>query len=136
MLNASITTAVLFATGDAMAQHGVEGTKGKGHDFGRTARMAAYGGLVFGPVATKWFGFLQKRIVFPGKPNLEIVARVAADQCLFASTNLFFFLSSMAIMEGSDPQKKLESTYFKALQKNWMVCIFVLKISFDSHDLC
>ena len=27
----------------------------------------------------------------------------------------------MAIMEGSDPQKKLESTYTTALAKNWMV---------------
>jgi protein Mpv17 len=104
-----------------MAQHGVEGTGTKGHDFGRTVRMASYGGLIFGPVATKWFGFLQKRVVFPGRPNTEIIARVAADQVLFASTNLFCFLSSMAIMEGTDPKKKLESTYFNALQKNWMV---------------
>ena len=71
--------------------------------------------------ATKWFGFLQKRIVIPGRPNLEIVARVLTDQTVFASTNLFCFLSSMALMEGTDPQKKLQDSYFTALQKNWMV---------------
>jgi len=83
--------------------------------------MALYGGAIFGPAATTWFGFLQKRVVIPGRPNLEILARVAADQCLFAGTNLFVFLSTMAILEGSDPKKKLESTYWNALQKNWMV---------------
>ena len=76
---------------------------------------------VFGPAATTWFGFLQRKVQIPGRPNLEILARVGLDQTVFASTNLFVFLSSMAIMEGSDPQKKLESTYKTALAKNWMV---------------
>lgn len=83
--------------------------------------MALYGGAVFGPAATKWFGFLQKKIRIPSSPNLEILARVGVDQCVFASTNLFVFLSTMAILEGSDPKKKLETTYVNALKKNWMV---------------
>jgi protein Mpv17 len=83
--------------------------------------MAFYGGCIFGPAATKWFGFLQKRVVIKDSPNLTIVARVAADQCLFATGNLFFFLSTMAIMEGSSPKDKLAQTYTTALQKNWMV---------------
>jgi protein Mpv17 len=62
--------------------------------------------------------------------NLEIVARVAADQTLFAPTNLFVFLSSMAIMEGSSPTEKLDKTYANALQKNWMVWPFVQLINF------
>jgi len=121
LLTQSITTAVLFATGDTMAQQFVERKGFANHELGRTGRMALYGGCVFGPAATKWFGFLQNKIQIPGRPNLEILARVGADQCLFASTNLFVFLSSMAIMEGSDPKKKLESTYWNALTKNWMV---------------
>lgn len=83
--------------------------------------MALYGGCVFGPAATTWFGFLQRKVVIPGKPNLEIVARVLTDQTVFASTNLFCFLSSMAIMEGTDPSDKLKQSYTTALQKNWMV---------------
>jgi hypothetical protein len=35
---------VLFATGDAMAQQGVEGRGLENHDLARTGRMAAYGG--------------------------------------------------------------------------------------------
>ena len=121
LLTQSVTTAVLFATGDTMAQQLVEKKGFDKHELARTGRMALYGGAVFGPAATLWFGFLQKRIRIPGRPNLEILARVGVDQCVFASTNMFVFLSTMAILEGSDPKKKLESTYFNALQKNWMV---------------
>lgn len=85
---------------------------------------------IFGPAATKWFGFLQRKIRIPSSPNLEIVARVAADQTVFASANLFCFLSSMALMEGTDPQKKLESTYATALTKNWMVWPWVQLANF------
>lgn len=84
---------------------------------------------VFGPGATKWYQFLQRKIVLRNK-NAEIVARVAADQTVFATTNMFVFLSSMAIMEGSDPKKKLESTYTTALAKNWMVWPWVQAINF------
>jgi protein Mpv17 len=84
---------------------------------------------MFGPAATNWFKFLQTKIVLKNK-NLEIVARVAADQTLFAPTNLFIFLSSMAIMEGSSPSEKLEKTYTTALTKNWMVWPFVQLINF------
>lgn len=121
VLTQAITTSFLFATGDTMAQQLVEKRGLKNQDMTRTGRMALYGGAVFGPAATIWFRFLQQRIRIPSSPNLEILARVGADQCVFASTNLFVFLSSMAIMEGSDPKKKLESTYFNALSKNWML---------------
>jgi len=36
----------------------------------------------------------------------------------------------MAIMEGSSPKDKLESTYWNALSKNWMVWPFVQAINF------
>ena len=84
---------------------------------------------VFGPAATTWFGFLQRRINLQSQ-NLTILARVLTDQTVFASTNLFCFLSSMAIMEGSDPKKKLEGTYWEALKKNWMVWPAVQAINF------
>ena len=104
-----------------MAQQLIE-RKGFGkHELARTGRMALYGGCVFGPAATLWYGVLQRTIKIPSRPNLEILARVGADQCIFASTNLFVFLSTMAVMEGTDPKKKLESTYMNALKKNWMV---------------
>lgn len=84
---------------------------------------------IFGPAATTWFKFLQHKIVLKNK-NLEILARVGADQTFFASTNLFVFLSSMAIMEGTSPKDKLDKTYWNALQKNWMVWPFVQAVNF------
>ena len=104
-----------------MAQQGVEKRGIERHDLTRTGRMALYGGCVFGPGATLWYRFLQRKIAVPGRPNLEIVTRVLTDQTVFASTNLFVFLSSMAIMEGKDPVKRLEDTYLLGLKKNWMV---------------
>jgi protein Mpv17 len=43
-LTQSITTAVLFATGDTMAQQLVEKKGLKNHDLMRSGRMALYGG--------------------------------------------------------------------------------------------
>ncbi|KAF2139826.1 uncharacterized protein K452DRAFT_289202 [Aplosporella prunicola CBS 121167] len=123
LLTQSVTTAILFATGDVMAQQGVEGRGLKKHEWARTGRMALYGGAIFGPAATTWFKALQR--IQLGSTNATIVARVAADQLLFAPTNMCLFLSTMAVLEGTSPQKKLESTYMPALQKNWMVWPFV-----------
>jgi protein Mpv17 len=84
---------------------------------------------IFGPVATTWFKIIQQKIRLPSK-NAEIIVRVAADQCLFAPTNLFVFLSSMAVMEGSDPKEKLNKTYKTAMTKNWTVWPFVQLVNF------
>lgn len=84
---------------------------------------------VFGPAATTWFAFLQRRINLRS-PNATIAARVLTDQCVFASTNLFVFLSSMAIMEGTSPMEKLESTYTTALAKNWILWPAVQAMNF------
>ena len=85
---------------------------------------------VFGPAATKWFRFLQTKIVLPNK-KLEIGARVAVDQLVFAPTNLFVFLSTMAVLEGVSPQEKLARTYSGALTSNWMVWPFVQVVNFS-----
>ena len=90
---------------------------------------------IFGPLATKWFGFLQSRVRIPGRPNAEILARVGLDQAILAPTNLFVFLNYMAYMEGSDPKKKIESTYTNALTKNWMVWPFVQLVNFKYTPL-
>ena len=84
---------------------------------------------IFGPVATKWFGFLQRKINL-SNPNATILARVAADQTIFASCNLAFFLSSMAVMEGSDPKQKLEKSYWSGLKANWTLWPAVQAINF------
>ncbi|ETS81974.1 Protein sym-1 [Pestalotiopsis fici W106-1] len=129
LLTQSITTAVLFATGDITAQQVVEKKGLEKHDLSRTGRMFLYGGAVFGPAATTWFKFLQRNVVLRNK-NAEIVARVACDQGLFAPTFIGIFLSSMAIMEGGSPRDKLEKSYLPALQTNYLIWPFVQLVNF------
>ena len=91
--------------------------------------MVLYGGCGFGPAATKWNQFVNKRIVLKNH-NTTIAARVAVDQVVFASTNLAFFLSSMAVMEGGSPRQKLEKNYVPGLKANWMLWPAVQAVNF------
>ncbi|OAL33569.1 hypothetical protein AYO20_07076 [Fonsecaea nubica] len=129
LLTQSVTTAVLFAAGDTLAQQAVERKGLRNHDATRTARMGLYGGFVFGPAATKWYAFLQKRINFQSH-NVTILARVAADQTVFATCNLAFFLSTMSVLEGSDPKEKLAKNYLPGLKANWALWPAVQAVNF------
>ncbi|KAM0284248.1 hypothetical protein ACHAQH_002037 [Verticillium albo-atrum] len=120
LLTQSITTGVLFVTGDVVAQQAVEKKGVKGHDLARTGRMALYGSSVFGPVATTWFGFLARNINFRSTAATTI-GRVAADQLVFAPVMIGVFLSSMATLEGSSAKAKLDKSYVPALTANWMI---------------
>ncbi|WQF87511.1 hypothetical protein CDEST_12525 [Colletotrichum destructivum] len=129
LLTQSITTAVLFATGDITAQQLVDKRGLEKHDFARTGRMALYGGVIFGPIATNWFKFLQHNVVLKNK-NAEILARVAVDQGVFAPVMISVFLSSMATLEGSSVQEKLDKNYKTALTSNYMLWPFVQMVNF------
>lgn len=84
---------------------------------------------VFGPLATGWFGVLQRHVVLNGK-TATTVARVAADQLCFAPAQLTLFLSSMAIMEGADPVQKLQNSFVPTYKANLMVWPFVQGLNF------
>ncbi|KAK4232220.1 hypothetical protein QBC38DRAFT_463458 [Podospora fimiseda] len=127
-LTQGVTTTVLFAIGDVMAQQVIE-KRGPTYDFGRICRMALYGTALWCPAVSKWFKFLQNNISLKTK-NLEIITRVAIDQTLFAPTSIFMFFTCMSAMEGSNPQEKLNKSYFSALKRNWMVWLFVQFINF------
>lgn len=55
---------------------------------------------------------------------------MAVDQCLFAPTNLLMFLSTMSVLEGSDPREKLKRTYAPTMATNWAVWPWVQAINF------
>ncbi|CAG8122850.1 unnamed protein product [Penicillium salamii] len=120
---------VLFGSGDALAQQAVDRRGLSKHDFARTGRMALYGGAVFGPVATKWFGILQRHVVL-GSVATTTAARVAADQIVFAPIQLTCFLSSMALMEGTDPVEKWKNAFGPAYKANLAVWPFVQGVNF------
>lgn len=70
-----------------MAQQLVEKRGLEKHDPVRTLRMVGYGGIIFGPAATKWYGILTKHVNLSSK-NGTIAARVACDQLIFAPVNM------------------------------------------------
>ncbi|EXF82324.1 sym-1 [Colletotrichum paranaense] len=129
LLTQSITTAILFATGDITAQQLVDKRGLEKHEWARTGRMALYGGVIFGPVATTWFKFLQNNIVLKNK-NAEMLARVAVDQGVFAPVMISVFLSSMATLEGGSIKEKLDKNYKTALTSNYMLWPFVQVVNF------
>lgn len=83
---------------------------------------------IFGPAATQWYKLLT-RINVGGKATTT-VARVLADQSIFATGNLAVFLSSMAYMEGANPKERLRDKYVEILKKNWLVWPAVQAVNF------
>lgn len=137
LLTQAVTTSILFAVGDITAQQLVEsrpasspGSSAPSHDYLRTARMALYGGAVFGPAAATWFKFLSRHVTFPSSPRKTMLARVAVDQGVFAPVFIGVFLSSMAVMEGGSPKEKLGKNYWSALSTNWLVWPWVQMVNF------
>lgn len=130
ILTQSVTTAFLFATGDITAQQLIEHRGSKDHDVARTARMALYGGSVFGPAASSWYSLLQRRVVL-STPRRTMLAQVACDQGLFAPVFIGVFLSSMAVLEGGSPRAKLEHNYRSAMEANYVVWPAVQMVNFS-----
>ncbi|KAK4229712.1 hypothetical protein QBC38DRAFT_83939 [Podospora fimiseda] len=130
LLTSAISTSILFSIGDITAQQLVDKRGLSQHDYLRTGRMALYGGAVFGPCASTWFGLLSKHVVFPKSQTKTILARVAVDQGLFAPVFIGVFLSSMAVLEGGSPKEKLKESYVDALSANYMVWPWVQMVNF------
>lgn len=107
----------------------------RGHDvsFSNTSSIYRFANNlfagIFGPAATKWFGFLVSRVNLPSK-NGTIIARVACDQFLFAPVNMTVFLSSMAYMEGNSPTQRLKDAFVPGYQKNLMIWPWVQFVNF------
>ncbi|GAA5854271.1 hypothetical protein JCM3766R1_004142 [Sporobolomyces carnicolor] len=124
------SAAFLFGAGDVLAQQGIE-KRGKDHDFMRTARLAGYGGLIFAPVVTKWFGALE-RIKLASKPA-QLISRVAADQFVFTPVMVGVFFTSQTFLEGhgvQEAQRRLSDSWWPTLQKNWQLWIPTQAINF------
>lgn len=115
-----LTGGVLFATGDCIAQQFVEKRRSS-HDFPRTFRLALYGGCVFSPLASLWFGKVLERVSFASKPA-NIVAKVALDQGLASPAFVAMFFSVTTLMKGegvAEARKKVEENWWSTLKTAW-----------------
>ncbi|KAL7423907.1 Protein required for ethanol metabolism [Cryptotrichosporon argae] len=123
MLGNIVSSGVLFATGDVVAQQLVE-KKGSQHDLVRTGRIVAWGAGIFAPAVTVWFRTLE-RLPIRGKWPATL-ARVGLDQFVFAPCILTGFFTVMTLLEGKDlnaVREKWRSSFVPTLQTNWMVFI-------------
>lgn len=115
-----LTGGVLFATGDTIAQQFVEKRRSN-HDIPRTVRLALYGGCVFSPLASIWFGRVLERVQFTSKP-LNIATKVALDQGIASPAFIAMFFSITTLMSGGtvdDAKKKVEDNWWPTLKTAW-----------------
>ncbi|KAJ1989814.1 hypothetical protein GGI25_002628 [Coemansia spiralis] len=105
----------------------------------RTVRFFVYG-CMFGPVAYKWYSFLDRRFPFPKPTSMailssrkqsqlaskktSIIKRVSMDQLLFAPPAISAFFVIMGTMEGKSTDEihaSFRERYFKALVGNYIL---------------
>lgn len=82
--------------------------------------MGSYGGLIFAPIVVPWYKFLDTRIVFANAKK-QLLARVAADQLVFAPFGIALFLSSMSAVKGADPVAAVREKWWDTLKANWVI---------------
>ncbi|KAI4519375.1 hypothetical protein K525DRAFT_258560 [Schizophyllum commune Loenen D] len=129
MLTQCLTAAVLFSGGDVLAQQFVE-KRGSLHDYTRTARLAFYGGVCFGPPMTLWYQFLN-RIKF-ASPRRAVIYRVP-DRGIPPPVAVVYFFSMMSLLEGKpyEAPDRVRSAYVPTIIRNWGVFIPAQIINFS-----
>lgn len=72
------------------------------HDWVRTLRLCAFGGLISGPVGSRWYRFLEHKVPQTAQrgPAATLLARVALDQLLYAPSFIAVFFVAQSAMEG------------------------------------
>ncbi|KAJ3981368.1 hypothetical protein F5890DRAFT_1536065 [Lentinula detonsa] len=128
MATQSTTSAIIFGTGDIIAQQVVDRKGFNNHDrcvqFTRTARFVFYGACLFGPVLTKWHQFINRRHFT--SPLRAVVYKVTLDQLVaapFITVPMFF--GSMSILEGRPDEaiSRIRNSYVSTLTRGW--CLFI-----------
>jgi protein Mpv17 len=76
-------------------------SKGKPWDARRTAKMAAFGLCLHGPIGHYWYGFLDRSIMANAPTSAAAVfSKTAIDQILWAPIFTSVFFGSMKVMDG------------------------------------
>ncbi|KIY69563.1 hypothetical protein CYLTODRAFT_225662 [Cylindrobasidium torrendii FP15055 ss-10] len=129
LLTQCASAAVLFGSGDLIAQQVIE-KKGSKHDLARTARLAFYGGAIFGPPITKWFQFLGR--IQSKSPLRGTFVKVWLDQAVMAPMAVGVFFSSIALLEGKPNEivPRLKDKYRQTVLMNWGVFIPTQMVNF------
>ncbi|KPV75394.1 uncharacterized protein RHOBADRAFT_66412, partial [Rhodotorula graminis WP1] len=126
-----VSAGFLFGAGDVLAQQGIE-KRGRDHDYMRTLRLSAYGGLIFAPLITRVYGFID-RIRFQSKVATT-VARVGVDQFVLTPCVLTIFFTAQSLLEGKgfgEAKRRIETSWWPTIQANWGTWIPVQTLNFS-----
>ncbi|KAK9323624.1 hypothetical protein V1517DRAFT_91964 [Lipomyces orientalis] len=134
ILTQCVTTAFLFGAGDVVAQtlSPDPALKGK-YDYIRTGRMCFHGGVVFAPVVIQWYKLVSTRIVIPGRPMLEALARMAVDQTVWAPVGIASFYVSMGVLQlhsWDQIKEDLRTKWWRTMVGNYAVWPAVQFVNF------
>lgn len=119
LLTKALTSAVLAALGDSLAQLSAGGEKGL--STSRLVRFAAVNAVLVGPVFHFWYGWLDSAFAQAGVGGALL--RIVPDQLVFSPAFLFVFLCCIRSLSSSPlslqpPPAKL---WWKANCANWFV---------------
>lgn len=122
----SATSCVAFALGDVLAQHLTKQHHQERFDWSRTARMAAFGVFIAGPVGHHWYRFLDTNIhaTNPTTPR-AIATKVGLDQLVFAPVSTFMFYAYLVSAEGrpSAYVATIRDKYWATNVAGWKLCV-------------
>ncbi|KAK9319801.1 hypothetical protein V1517DRAFT_296624 [Lipomyces orientalis] len=134
VLTQCLTTAFLFGTGDIIAQtFSPDATLEGKYDYIRTARMCFHGGVVFAPLAMQWYRMVSTRIVIPGRPAAEALARMAVDQMVWAPVGIATFYLSMGVLQlhsSEQIKQELQTKWSQTMVRNYAVWPAVQFVNF------
>ncbi|KAK7202714.1 hypothetical protein BZA70DRAFT_284777 [Myxozyma melibiosi] len=134
LLTQCTSTGVLFGVGDGLAQViAPDPELGGKYDYVRTLRMVFHGGVVFAPLVSQWYKLIGTKINVPGKPFTEALARMTADQLIWAPFGIASFYVSMGVLQGHSFETikgELKAKYYPTMMGNYLVWPAVQIVNF------
>ncbi|GMT31350.1 hypothetical protein PFISCL1PPCAC_22647, partial [Pristionchus fissidentatus] len=112
LLTQMVSSGMISAAGDAIAQFAIEKRSVREYDLMRTARFFVLTGGIIAPALSRWFIVLEK--INKGPAKLLPLKRLAVDQAVFAPTFNAFILVMLRVLEGYTPSESVA-----ACKRDW-----------------
>lgn len=125
----STSGAAIATAGDILMQRIAPSEAG--HDWGRTARIAAHRLLVWGPGYSLWMRGLERFVRFPA--SRAVPAKILLDQLIWTPPSVGSFYFTMAVLEGKSTQDgvdRAQQMLWPTLQVNWPFWSCVQAVTF------
>eukprot|EP00899_Mesostigma_viride_P026523 jgi/Mesvir1/7055/Mv09171-RA.1 len=144
LLTSVVSSAVLWGTGDILAQRFAPGMKimrdddedqsaqqkHPGYEASRTLRQSVLGGVVFAPLAHTWYQRLSA--TFPLSTLPHTAAKVLIDQTVWAFSVTYVLMCASSYLAGHGLKhgfEKAHKTVPEVLVTSWMIWPFVQAVN-------